>query len=284
MNSPEANRDRLDTYILSIESMIRKSKAPPHLEYTLANLALEELKIATERAEEPSEEAFQHVADRFDAASISAKGLLTAYRSKVLKAWIRPIVWSDIINLGTLSSGEAKRVARNIGLRDAADQTAVVARDALAEYDNIRPDTARHTELKGFLSETTPLLLHARHTTAKSFSVPTTLFDDEINPAKALHVDAVYFDNRKQRQRKNIPYQIETLSGWHYHTHRSIPIIGARVLGNLEKASQWPTDDRPFMTLRHLIEEKIGIGVDANTSSQLDRINTRVTAKLLETK
>ena len=286
MNSPEANLDRLDNYRLDLERMMNKPTVSPRIHYVLANLALDELKISVERAEEPKEESFQMVADRFEEASQNTTDIFQIYRSRLLKAWVRPIVWSDIINLGTLSNGEAKRVAENINLGEAADATAEIAKKALANYDK-NADKQRQVPqvqrfLSGFLTETTPLLLAARHTTAKVFAVPTTSFDDAINPDKSLHTDGIYFDNRVQRERKKVAFQVETRSGTHRFIHRSIPIVNARELGNVPMSSRWPKDDRPFMTLRHLIDERIGDGIDAQTSSQLDRLNSAFTATVLK--
>jgi hypothetical protein len=284
MNSPEANLDRLDTYRRGVERLTTKGTAPARINYLLANLALDELKISVERAEEPSEASFKMVAKRFDEASSGTNDIFQVYRSQILKAWIRPIVWSDIINLGTLSNGEAKRVAENIRLGEAADATATVAKRALVNFDRThrRNGSPRvQQQLSGFLTEATPLLLASRHTTAKAFAVPTTQYDDEMNPERSLHTDAIYFDNRPQRERPKVPFQIESRTGSHTFIDPSIPIINGHGLGNHSRASRWPKDDRPFMTLRHLIDERIGDGVDTTTSSQLDRINSAFTATVL---
>lgn len=285
MNSPEANLARLDTYRRGVERLTTKGTAPARVNYLLANLALDELKISVERADEPSEASFRMVAERFEQASRDTNDIFQVYRSRVLKAWIRPIVWSDIINLGTLSNGEAKRVAENIRLGQAADATAAVAKRALVNFDrNHRRNGSPRVQqqLSGFLTETTPLLLASRHTTAKAFAVPTTQYDDEMNPERSLHTDAIYFDNRPQRERPKVPFQIESRSGTHPFIDPSIPIIDGHELANHSRASRWQTDDRPFMTLRHLIDERIGDGIDAATCSQLDRINSVMTAKLLK--
>lgn len=287
MNSPEANLDRLDTYRRDVERLAINDKPPARINYLLANLALDELKISVERAEEPSEASFRMVADRFEEATRNTGDMFQIYRSRLLKAWIRPIVWSDIINLGTLSNGEAKRVAENIRLGQAADATANIAKRALVNYDrNQRKDRAPRVQqrLSGFLTETTPLLLASRHTTAKAFAVPTTQFDDEINPQRSLHTDAIYFDNRPQRERTKVPFQVESRSGSHPFIDASIPIVNGRELGNHSRSSRWPKDDRPFMTLRHLIDERIGDGIDAETSSQLDRLNSAFTATVLKSR
>lgn len=287
MNSPEANFNRLDTYRRGIERMAIKGKPSARINYLIANHALDELKISVERAEEPSEASFKMVASRFEEATRNTTDIFQIYRSRLLKAWIRPIVWSDIINIGTLSNGEARRVAENIRLGDAADATADIAKRALANYDRtLRRDTAPRVQryISGFLTETTPLLLASRHTTAKAFAVPTTQYDDEINPQKSRHIDAIYFDNRPQRERAKVPFQIESKTGSHPFIDPSIPIVNGYGLGNHSRSSRWPEDDRPFMTLRHLIDERIGDGIDADTSSQLDRLNSAFTATVLKSR
>lgn len=285
MNSPEANLNRLDTYRRDVERLTIRDKPNARVNYLLANLALDELKISVERAEEPSEASFKMVADRFEEATRNTGNVFQIYRARLLKAWIRPIVWSDIINLGTLSNSEAKRVAENIRLGQAADATANIAKSALVNYDrNLRKNRAPRVQqnISGFLTEATPLLLASRHTTAKAFAVPTTQYDDEMNPERSLHADAIYFDNRPQRVRTKVPFQMESRSGSHPFTDPSIPVINGYGLSNESRSSRWPLDDRPFMTLRHLIDERIGDGIDAETSSQLDRLNSAFTATVLK--
>lgn len=277
MTSPEDVAVRLDAYRNEVALHYNKTKISPRVDYVLANLALEELKFATERAEPPSELAFTRVEDRFREAARTSRGPLLNYRSQLIGAWVRPIVWSDIINLNPLTGGEARHVAKNIHLGEAADHTADIARDALKQFDRHSSSNPRvKNELIGFLGEVTSVLLPARHTTAKQYVVPTTQFDDEMHPAAGLHADAIYFDNRRQRTHKKSPFQVESSSG--HHSHIAIPIVNARTLGILSKSSRWPHDDRSFVTLRHLIDERIGDGIDQDTSSRLDRINSALTA------
>lgn len=287
MTPPDTNADRLAIYRREIAQSYRFDKAPKAV-YALANVALEELKMATERAEEPSEESFGLVGYRFDLAADANDGVdqFMSLRSRLLKAWIRPIVWSDIINLGTLTNGEAKRVAKNIGLGDSADDTTEIVNDALGQIDEIKETpkqkrseaaVTRAWQISGFLGEATSILLGARHTTAKQFTLPTMFYDDGINPDKSRHFDGIYFDNRRQRSdKKQIPYQVETIGGQHWFIHRSIPTVNARLMGNLEKTSTWPHDDRPFMTARHLVDERRGDMADATTTSTLDSIQSAV--------
>lgn len=248
MATPAENMDRLDAYKGEIASHFGKAEVPARIDYVLANLALEELKLATQRAEEPTELAFTRVADRFNEAAHTSKSPFLAYRSQLLRAWIRPIVWSDIVNINPLSDGEAKRVAANIKLGEAADEASFIANNALKDFDKAQPNSQISRDLSGFLNETTAVLLPSRHTTAKQYAVPTTQYDDEINPTASLHTDAIYYDNRRARARSNVPFQVEVATGSHAHIHRSIPIVDARTLGNLAKSSRWPHDDRKFMT------------------------------------
>jgi len=291
MRSLDAQTERLAAYRLEIAQNYRFNKASKAA-YGLANIALEELKIATERAEEPDEASFESVAHGFDIAAYANDGVdqLMSLRSRLLKAWIRPIVWSDIINIGTLNSGEAKRVANNIGLDASADDTAEIIADALEQIDELRETpkeerseaaTARVREISGFLGEGTSILLGTRHATAKQFTLPTMLYDDGINPDTSRHADGIYFDNRKQRSyKKRIPYHVEATSGQHWFIHHSIPSINARLMGNLEKTSTWPHDDRPFISARHLVDERRGDLTDASTISTLDRIQSAVYNKI----
>jgi len=291
MVSLDAQSERLAAYHLEIAQNYRFNKAPKAA-YGLANIALEELKIATEHAEEPDEASFESVAHKFDLAADANDGIdqLASLRSRLLKAWIRPIVWSDIINIGTLNSGEAKRVASNIGLGESADDTAEIVADALGQIDEIhetpkknRSEIAivRSHHISGFLGEATSVLLGARHTTAKQFTLPTMLYDDDVNPDISRHADGIYFDNRRQRtDKKRIPYQVEAVGGQHWFIHHSIPSINARLIGNLEKTSTWPHDDRPFMSARHLVDERRGDLTDASTISTLDRIQSAMYNKI----
>lgn len=292
MSAPDSHLKRIDAYRAALHDNYRRDRTA-QASYVLANLALEELKLATQRAEEPSDESLEAVAYRFDLAAEAndGKDQLASLRSRMLKAWIRPIVWSDIINIDALTSGEAKRVAQNIGLSDAADETAAVTMTALEELDDLdgkpkqlrtEAEQVRIGETVGFISEATPILLGARHATAKHFALPSLAYDDSISTPVSQHIDGIYFDNRKQRTKHRVPYQVETSSGWHPFIHKSIPVIDARQMGNLPKSSRWPSDDRSFMTARHLVTERLGDdAVDAWTSSRLDSIASAVFNKIL---
>lgn len=281
-----AGKTRLAAYRQEVATSYRFNKAPK-ASYLLANLALEELKLATERAEEPSREAFDRVVHRLDISAEKNEGIhqLTALRSRLLKAWIRPIVWSDIINIGTLTDGEAKRVAANVGLGEAADESAVIVASALDDFDEIHQQPKanwseatqeRELEVGGFINETTPILLGARHTTAKQFAVPSLAYDDRVNPDKSQHIDGIYYDNRHARNRPRMPYQAESGHGAHFFIDPAIPVVNARTMGNLVKSSRWPKDDRRFATARHLVVERQGIILDQTTSSTLDSISSAV--------
>lgn len=283
MNSPQANIERLDSYRELIQRMSQKANVSSRINYVLANFALDELKISIERAEEPSEVAFTMVADRFDLAAATAGDPLTEGRSRLLKAWIRPAAWSDVVNIGTLNDREAKKVAENIQLGQAADETAFIAQKALQRYDKNLQSLGANVKtqyfVSGLLNETTPLLLKARHTTAKAYAVPTTHFDDAMNPDISQHIDGIYFDNRPSRDQSKQAFQVGP-AGSHSHIHPSIPVITPRDLGNIKASPLWPGDDRPFVTLRHLVDERIGEGIEPSTSSQLDKINSSITAKI----
>lgn len=284
--TPNSVEERFGVYRESIrEYQSRGEKG--RVSYYLASLALEELAIRTNMGEEPMTSSFDDIEYRFALAADLNVGEDKLYelRSRLLHAWIRPIVWSGVINIDGLSTAQARRVAETIQLPQAADTTAAIAASALKELDEKylldmehqdRKQEKEYKYLKGFLNETTPILLAARHTTAKQFALPSTAYDDDINPDVATHVDGFYYDNRQSRSGKpRFSYQVTTDTA-HYHVGESIPQINARLLGNNAKSSRWPKDDRPFGTLRRLVTERKGRRLSKDAQSTLDRIGSSV--------
>lgn len=261
--------------------------------YYLANLALEELAVQVNSGEEPTDSAIAQVEYRFGlAADInSGKETLEELRSRLLGAWVLPIVWSGIVNLEGLTTTQAHRVADRIGLKEAGDTTADIVADALRradEIDLIHPSERDDTQIQdikllvGFLNEATVLQLGVRHNTAKQFALPSTAYDDRIDPDVSRHVDGFYYDNRRVRGNESrFAYQTATMLS-HPHIGVDIPEINARELGNLVKTSWWPHDDRKFGTARRLVTERRGKKLSRQAASTLDRIASSVFNKITQ--
>lgn len=260
--------------------------------YYLANLALEKLVASTATGEEPPMDSLSRVANQLDlAAEINSdQDRLTSLRARLLKAWMRPIVWSSVLNHSGpgFNDREARNAAEFIGLAESADVTAELLMTALKEYDDVRSSTnmtedqiERMHQISGFINEATLPLLGARHTTAKQFALPSLAYDDRINPNISLHIDGFYYDNRRARGAiRRFPYQVEGSVSTHEHIHPSIPIINSRDMGNMKKSSRWPRDDRPFATAHHLVMERQEKGLTLEYVAPLDRITSFVLNKI----
>ncbi len=261
---------------------------PAKAKYLLANLALEKLVIAANNGIEPDTQSLEDVAHRLDHAARANDGIdqLTSLRARLLKAWMLPIIWSDIVNLDGLTDHQAKNVAENIKLAEAADATAKLTEDALEQLSEVSTTppserskklTSRIWGLSGFINEATPLLLGTRHNTAKQYALPSLAFDDAVNPDLSMHIDGFYYDNRQNRPSGHrLPYQVASSSIGHSHISRSIVEINARQMGNLQKSVRWPNDDRPFATTRRLVTERRGKRLSQSAKSTLDSISSSV--------
>jgi hypothetical protein len=255
--------------------------------YYLANLALEELVVRTNGGEEPTENSIALLEHRFDLAADINKNddKFLELRSKLLRAWIRPIVWSGVINIEGLSTNEARKVSHAIQLPQATDTTAWIAANAVQEFDELdkmpaeqrnKDESQEYKYLVGFINEVTPILLGARYNTAKQFALPSTAYDDDINPDVSVHLNGFYYDNRRTRPgMSRYPYHVTSYMP-HRHVKASIPEVNARMLGNLTKSSRWPNDDRQFATTRRLITERRGKKLSSEATSTLSSIGSAV--------
>lgn len=263
----------------------------PRHHYLSANLALEELRDKTMKGVEPTAVDFDSVTWRFDNAIVSAQdeeNISVELHSRLLHSFVRPMVWADVINIGSLRRGESRRVHRIIGLDDAVDATAEIATGALEIHRQLRGIAAGYrtpkqqtdlSDVTGFLQEVTPHLLFGRHATTKIFTTPVTEYEDSLEKDISLHIDNRLFDNRVSRTAGSYGYQIKTET-CHRTYDPSVPVLFARDLGNNVKSSYWPNDDESFTTLRMLIQERGGKLETRHNSSQLDRIMNDVFKKI----
>ena len=136
--APDALKKRFDTYRQAADEWYQRGQEG-RAQYYLANLALEEQAVRTNAGEEPSESSFSNIEHRFELATDSSheENKLIHLRSRLIHAWIRPIVWAGVVNIDGLSTVQAKRVGERIHLPEAADATAKVAADALSELDEM---------------------------------------------------------------------------------------------------------------------------------------------------
>lgn len=252
--------------------------------YYLANLALEEAIGQVMRGDEPTERVMAGVDERFVAAAEANEDdhPLLYLRAKLLRAFLRPIVWSGVLNLDGLNNREARTAAGRIGLEEAVDESADTLNEALELHDELRRlpraqqtdrDRTRVGELVGFINEATPVQLGGRHTTTKLMVLPSRAYDDNFADTK---VDGHVYDNRRRRGETTVfPYQVKSVMN-DGPSAGGVPVINQRLLGNMPKSSRWPKDDRDFVTARLLVEERLGEGIDQEAHSTLDRITTDV--------
>ncbi len=282
--TPDINR--FAVYRHAAEEAIRYGK-PQRAKYYLANLALEEQKHYVEKGNEPIESEISDIEFQLDLAAKDCDGRddLMALRARLLKAWVRPIIWAEVINLDGLSDAHATNVARNIQLVQAGDDTAALVKETLEAHDELtgipfddRSDAAhtRNRELNGFLHEAAPIQLAVRHNTAKSFILPSLAFDDELHPDMSHRIDGFYMDNRRKRSDLTSQgYQAGQRTD-HLHVSTLIPIINARLTGNMRNSSRWPNDSRDFPTSRRLVTERRTNRLSRAASRTLDSISSAV--------
>lgn len=289
MFSPINASEKFDAYRNEITECFSRGKTPKAL-YFLAHLSLEELKTRLETDyEEPSEDDVARVAYRFDFAAQANDGVDTFdhLRARLVRAWMRPILWSEIINQSGLTDRKARNVATNVGLKSAGDESAAIIAEAIQAYDEldklpkaslVESDANKLIHLAGFINEATPIQLGARHATSKEFALPSLAFDDRLNPDLRSHIDGFYFDNRKtQAPISKFPYHV----GWHSHVSPHITPISATEMGNTGKSSAWGNDFRPFGTARRLVTERKGRPLSSQSKRGLDRVKSVVFNKIV---
>ena len=246
------------------------------------------------RAEEPSEDMLSSISYRIDlaaAANEESDGLL-AKRAQMLGAFMKPLIWLDLVSTDGLSDSQAKRVSERLGIKDANDTLAGVARQTLREVRELtagrrpfelpRPEYHRYAELRGFLQEATVVLLGNRANTAKLVVLPTLQFEDALQPDRRSRADGVLYDNRKgEAEKRKYPYQVksnDTVEPSRY----SIPVVYGSVVGNNKLTAGW-SGNSSYATLRNLLAEREGGKISAAVSSNLDRIWGNVRNTIMET-
>lgn len=272
-------------YREEIELASKKKRSGKAVFY-MANLALDETKAQTLYGVEPSDRLISRTEQLLTfAAEENEHGDTYRYylRAKLLGAFMRPIIYADIINIKGLNDREAKYAAKQIDLDASVDAGADVLAEALEQYDEIAAiprdersvhEIGRIKDSVGFLNEASPVQLGGRHSTTKRMVLPSLAYNDIFADEG---IDGFLYDNRRSRGRQTIfPYQVKTRDHDLVSNPNSIPVITGRMLGNRALASQWPQDDRPFMTVRMAVEERLGEGIPPEASSTLDKITSNV--------
>lgn len=274
--------EHTDAYRATFE----RTSSNGHAQYMLASLALHEAVTQTNHGIEPTTAILDGVGHRLEEASASneRRDWLVYYRSKLLRAYMKPIIWASVLNYEALSNSEARNAARKLDIEQAHNDAIAIAAEALDKYRQLGTHTAataaQRATIKGYLNEATPTLLGGRARTVKLLALPSMAYDDQLSPEKHAHYDGILFDNRKNRLRSRFPYQVKTLQGTDGYQAFGIPVINARDLGNMHKSSRWPQDDDEFMTVEHIIAEHNG-DADAKTVSTLNSIWSHVSNKIM---
>lgn len=266
----------------------RVARSEPSFRYVIANQALDEVRMQALRGEQPSEPLITGVRHRFEAAALANQesNPFVHYRARLLGAYIIPIVYGDVVNIG-LSASQAHRVSEHLDIRGAYDESLEVARDALERLDEVAPqgvdigsDESRAiiSLLSGFLHETSAISLVNRKKSGKQFAVPTTAYDDEFQQRRSVKADGILYDQRpKGTHRRKNPFQVKASADGTY----SIPVITSHDMANQTKASAWPHHDEKFTTLRMLIRENDGDELDEHVRPTLDRLSGFVVRKMI---
>lgn len=134
-----------------------------------------------------------------------------------------------------------------------------IASPVLAGYDAISPISSSKSEyrsnLKGMLQEITFLMLMARRQDKYSFAVPSTLYEDALEPNTQLHIDAHHF----QRYRGATEKRLVQVKSSNFHSkpyHPSICIVTENDLGNAKDTFSF---NKRFHMLRDMIDEVNGV-------------------------
>ena len=276
--------EHVDAYRYSIDRALDRNKVG-RAQYMLGNLALHELSTQTARGIEPSDGALSGVDAQLQrAAEANESGdPFIHYRSRLLRAYAKPIVWARVMNYRSLTPGASRRVAAALELPAAYDEALDVTAQALEHYRSLIPasrlDKGHRENLKGFLNESSSVLVVNRPKSAKILALPSLAYEDQLEAVRHIHFDGTVLDNRKGRQDRQYPYQVKSLTGASSPAYQ-IPIVDMRDLGNLPKSSRWPRDDSSFTTIDKLIEEQEGFG-SAETESALNRITSHVLNKIM---
>lgn len=267
----------------------RTAHSEQSFQYLIANQALDEVRIIASRGTQPTDSLIDGVKTRFNTAAAANEehAPFVHYRSRLLGAYVLPIVFADVVNIG-LTDSQARHVAEKIQLAQSYDESLLAAKDALEQYDILTdptvprlPDRAHKVpeQLSGFLHEVTMISLVNRNKSAKRFAVPTTAYDDQLIEHGSLKADGVLYDQRTKGydQRKN-PFQVKSSATDKLY---EVPVITGYDMANQPKASAWPHDDEKFTTLRKLIHENNGDELSTQSLSTLDRLSGFVIRKVL---
>jgi hypothetical protein len=261
-----------------------------------ANLALDELKQGVNGglygSEGPSSEDFDHVEHRFERAIDAAEkagDMPAVFSARLMKAYIKPIAYADIINMDILRGAAARNASANIGLHEAVEQAYEITTEALMVYDELsatprvqRPEKDEDdlARIVGFLGEVTPLLFFGgRHRTSKWFATPALAYDDRLSPNKTRHIDIDFYDNRVDRKKAHHLIQMKTsISEFSKEYDPEIAVLYAHDFGNDAGSMDWPLKT-PYTSLHALILERQGVLPKAAVS-QLDRIASRAYSRI----
>lgn len=282
-----------DAYVQEMSNADQYDNSYGQIQYTLANLALTEARSMVMQAEEPSVEMINGIAHRLESAAVANEGTdaLIEKRALMLGAFLKPLIWAELISTNGLSDSEAKRVSQRLGLKQANDTLAKISKDSLCESNlltkgrSVRELDAeeykQYAGLRGFLQEATVVLLGNRTNTAKMLVLPTLQFEDALQSNRKTRADGTLFDNRKidVTTRKHA-YQVKsTYRGEEYNY--TIPLVHGNMLGNNQGEGSWGT--KPYTTLRNLLHEREGYRLDPDVSSRLDKVWGEVRNTIMQT-
>ena len=268
-------------------------RTPGEAIYTSGNLALLHLQQKIQAAAEPQKYEINSAKRLFEdaaEANMSSDALL-AFRSKMLGAYVSPIIWADLVASSVLTDSQARNAGEKIDLKHAGDELAEASILAMKHLfrtkkrigDELPTNDQRKRigKLYGFLNEATVVLLCGRHNTAKVMALPSLQHEDDFQPEIRLHADGFLYDSRKNRPRaERYPYQVKTTPTVYDTYTYDMPIISADDLGNLVRSKDWGRSEGPFETIRQLALEREK-PIDPSISSVLDRLSSRIQNKIM---
>ena len=284
MTSPES--------AIYVEHLI-SPRTPGESIYTSGNLALLHLQQKIQTAAEPQNYEINYAKRIFEdaaEANMSSDALL-AFRSKMLGAYVSPIIWADLVASSVLTDSQARNAGEKIDLKHAGDELAEAsilamkhlfrAKKRIGDELPSNDQRKRIGKLYGFLNEATVVLLCGRHNTAKVMAMPSLQHEDDFQPEIRLHADGFLYDSRKSRPRtERYPYQVKTTPTIYDAYTYDMPIISADDVGNSGRSKDWRRSESPFETIRQLAIEREK-PIDPSISSVLDRLSSRIQNKIM---
>ena len=242
--------------------------------------------------EEPPHSMLDSISYRFESAALAneARDPLRAKRALMLGAFMQPLIWLDLVSVQGLTNIEARRVSQRLEIKQANDSLASTTRQALNEVtellDGRGPGALEDKEfgiyagLRGFLQESTVVLLGNRHNTAKMVVLPTLEFEDALQPNRNSRADGVLYDNRRvDTNRRKYTYQVKSNDNPSPRQY-SVPVISSGDMGNHKLTAGWRTT-YSYTTLKELLHEREGDTLAPAVSSNLDKIWGKVRNKIM---